>query len=40
MKKIKIIATGGTIASRVDYKTGAVSPAYSAKDILELVPEL
>lgn len=37
---IAVISTGGTIASRVDYRTGAVSPALSASDLLSVVPEL
>ncbi|MCS4541980.1 MAG: Glu-tRNA(Gln) amidotransferase subunit GatD, partial [Euryarchaeota archaeon] len=37
---VSILSTGGTIASRVDYKTGAVSPAFSAEDLLQAVPEL
>ena len=35
-----ILHTGGTIASRVDYKTGAVVPAFTPEEILELFPEL
>jgi glutamyl-tRNA(Gln) amidotransferase subunit D len=37
---ISIISTGGTIASRVDYHTGAVRPALSTEDLLSVVPEL
>jgi glutamyl-tRNA(Gln) amidotransferase subunit D len=37
---VAIISTGGTIASRVDYRTGAVRPALSAGDLLSVVPEL
>ena len=37
---IAVISTGGTIASRVDYVTGAVRPALSAEDLLSAVPEL
>ncbi|MHA2060216.1 MAG: Glu-tRNA(Gln) amidotransferase subunit GatD [Candidatus Ranarchaeia archaeon] len=37
---VGIISTGGTIASRVDYKTGAVVSALSANDLLTVVPEL
>ncbi|PMB74991.1 Glu-tRNA(Gln) amidotransferase GatDE subunit D [Candidatus Bathyarchaeota archaeon] len=37
---IAIISTGGTIASRVDYRTGAVRPALSASDLYSVVPEL
>lgn len=35
-----ILSTGGTIASRVDYQTGAVNPALSADDLYTVVPEL
>jgi glutamyl-tRNA(Gln) amidotransferase subunit D len=34
------MSTGGTIASRVDYRTGAVRPALRAKDLYSVVPEL
>ncbi|MBC7115213.1 MAG: glutamyl-tRNA(Gln) amidotransferase subunit [Archaeoglobi archaeon] len=37
---ISIISTGGTIASKVDYRTGAVTSKFSAEEILELIPEL
>jgi glutamyl-tRNA(Gln) amidotransferase subunit D len=37
---IAIIGTGGTIASYVDYRTGAVHPALSASDLISSVPEL
>jgi glutamyl-tRNA(Gln) amidotransferase subunit D len=37
---VAIISTGGTIASRVDYRTGAVHPALTSDDILTVVPEL
>lgn len=40
LPKVSIISTGGTIASRVDYKTGAVSPALTAQDLYQSVPEL
>ncbi|MGA2573964.1 MAG: Glu-tRNA(Gln) amidotransferase subunit GatD [Candidatus Methanomethylicaceae archaeon] len=40
LPKVSIISTGGTIASKVDYKTGAVSPALTAMDLYQLVPEL
>lgn len=40
LPKVSIISTGGTIASRVDYRTGAVHPALSASDIYSVVPEL
>ena len=38
--KILLLSTGGTIASRVDYRTGAVHPALSASDLYSAVPEL
>jgi len=37
---VSVIATGGTIMSRVDYKTGAVAPLKSAEELLLTVPEL
>lgn len=37
---VSVLSTGGTIASRVDYKTGAVNPALSAQDLYDAVPEL
>ncbi|WP_455280470.1 asparaginase domain-containing protein, partial [[Eubacterium] cellulosolvens] len=40
LAKVDIISTGGTIASRVDYRTGAVQPALSAADLYSSIPEL
>ncbi|MFH0869397.1 MAG: Glu-tRNA(Gln) amidotransferase subunit GatD [archaeon] len=40
LPSISIITTGGTITSRVDYKTGAVSPLKSAEELLLTIPEL
>jgi len=40
LPKVAIISTGGTIASRVDYRTGAVRPALTASDLYSVVPEL
>ena len=40
LPKVTIISTGGTIASRVDYRTGAVQPALTAADLASVVPEL
>src|SRR3989338_7953121 len=37
---ITIIHTGGTIASKVDYRTGGVISSFSPKDILARFPEL
>ena len=39
-KKITIINTGGTIASFIDYSTGAVKPAETQEELLLLIPEL
>ncbi len=40
LPKVTIVSTGGTIASRVDYRTGAVKPVISANDLYSIVPEL
>ncbi len=40
LPRVLVIGTGGTIASRIDYRTGAVHPAVSAADLHSLVPEL
>lgn len=37
---VAVLGTGGTIASYVDYRTGAVHPALSAEDLAYSVPEL
>lgn len=37
---ITLFGTGGTIASRLDYKTGAVIPAFSPGELYGAVPEL
>jgi len=37
---VKLIGTGGTIASRLDYRTGAVIPAFSPGELYGSVPEL
>lgn len=37
---VLILHTGGTIASKVDYKTGGVSSKFSPEEILALFPEL
>ncbi|WP_409200911.1 Glu-tRNA(Gln) amidotransferase subunit GatD [Methanobrevibacter sp. DSM 116169] len=37
---ISIISTGGTVSSIIDYKTGAVHPAFAASDLLKANPEL
>jgi len=40
LPSITIINTGGTIASRVDYRTGAVSPAIEQEKLITNIPEL
>jgi glutamyl-tRNA(Gln) amidotransferase subunit D len=40
LPKILLISTGGTIASRIDYRTGAVKPALTAEELNASVPEL
>lgn len=40
LPKIMVIGTGGTIASKVEYETGAVKPAMSAGELMELIPEI
>lgn len=40
LKKIVILHTGGTIASKVDYETGAVTAKFSVEDLIGMVPEL
>ncbi|MGI0091803.1 MAG: Glu-tRNA(Gln) amidotransferase subunit GatD [Nitrososphaerales archaeon] len=39
-KSLLLLSTGGTIASRIDYRTGAVHPALSAMDLYAAIPEL
>ena len=40
LPRVKLIGTGGTIASRLDYRTGAVIPAFSPGELYGAVPEL
>lgn len=37
---VSILSTGGTIASKVDYRTGAVTSQFSAGEIISAIPEL
>jgi glutamyl-tRNA(Gln) amidotransferase subunit D len=37
---LAIVSTGGTIASRIDYRTGSVTSQFNAGDILTAIPEL
>ena len=38
--RVKLFGTGGTIASRLDYRTGAVIPAFTPGELYGSVPEL
>ncbi|MDH3611617.1 MAG: Glu-tRNA(Gln) amidotransferase subunit GatD [Nitrosopumilus sp.] len=40
LPKILLLSTGGTIASKVDYRTGAVTPILTADELNSSVPEL
>ena len=40
LPKILLLSTGGTIASKVDYRTGAVTPVLTAEELNSSVPEL
>jgi glutamyl-tRNA(Gln) amidotransferase subunit D len=37
---LSIISTGGTIASKIDYRTGAVTSQFDAEDIIDAIPDL
>ncbi|MBT3222343.1 MAG: Glu-tRNA(Gln) amidotransferase subunit GatD [Proteobacteria bacterium] len=39
-KHVTLLGTGGTIASRLDYRTGAVIPAFTPGELYGAVPEL
>ncbi|MDN5319851.1 MAG: glutamyl-tRNA(Gln) amidotransferase subunit [Thermococcaceae archaeon] len=40
LPNVTIIGTGGTIASKIDYKTGAVHAAFTAEELAKAVPEI
>ena len=40
LPRVHFIGTGGTIASRIDYVSGAVYPHFTAEDIYSMIPEL
>ena len=40
LPKILLLSTGGTLESKIDYRTGAVTPALTAEDLNAAVPEL
>ena len=37
---ISLLGTGGTVAARLDYRTGAVIPAFTPEELFTAVPEL
>ena len=37
---VPVLSFGGTISSKIDYKTGGVYAAYSAEDFIAMMPEL
>ena len=40
LPRVRLIHTGGTIASKVDYATGAVEARFEPEELLDAVPEL
>ena len=40
LPKILLLSTGGTIASKIDYRTGAVTPVLTAEELNSSIPEL
>ena len=37
---VVLLGTGGTVASKLDYKTGAVLPAFTPQELFNAIPEL
>jgi glutamyl-tRNA(Gln) amidotransferase subunit D len=40
LPKVRLLGTGGTVASRLDYTTGAVIPSFTPGELFSTVPEL
>lgn len=40
LKNVLILHTGGTVASKVDYKTGGVSSKFEPEELIQMFPEL
>ncbi len=40
LPNVTLLGTGGTVASRLDYRTGAVLPAFTPSELFSAVPEL
>lgn len=37
---VSVLSTGGTISSKIDYKTGGVKADYTAEDFVQMMPEI
>ena len=40
LPKLLLLSTGGTIASKIDYRTGAVTPTLTAEELNNSIPEI
>ncbi len=40
LPKILLLSTGGTIASKIDYRTGGVTSILDASELYEIFPEI
>jgi glutamyl-tRNA(Gln) amidotransferase subunit D len=40
LPNVTLLGTGGTVASRLDYRTGSVIPAFTPEELFSAVPEL
>jgi len=40
LPSVTLLGTGGTVASRLDYRTGSVIPAFTPEELFSAVPEL
>src|SRR3989344_7700654 len=40
LKNVVILHTGGTVASKVSYETGGVTPAFSPEELINKFPEI
>jgi len=40
LSNLSLLSTGGTISSKIDYRTGGVMPALTAKELYDSIPEL
>ena len=37
---VSVLSTGGTISSKIDYRTGGVKADYTAEDLVQMMPEI